>query len=226
MLQDFNASGLKSWIESSLISRQNTLSSGYQGEVLIYREGKSKCVIKVPHGRGLIRYLHVLMLRHEYAVYRRLKNFSAVPECYGLVDNQYLVLEYKDARTFRDGRPQDETYFFAQLFKHIERMHQLGVAHMDLKKRDNLLVVNGREPCLIDFGAAVIWKPGFHPFNHFRYRLAVRFDYNAWIKLKYQNRFDEISAEDLPYYKKTLTEIVTRKIKRFYKDRILKLFRK
>lgn len=225
MLQDFDATGLKSWIESSLASRQNMLSSGYQGQALIYRDGDKQYVIKVPHGRGLIRRLHVYMLRHEYAVYRQLRDFSAIPKCHGLVDNQYLVLDYVESTTIRDMRPTDEAYFFAKLFKSIEHMHQLGVAHMDLKKRDNLLVVNGREPCLIDFGAAVICKKGFHPFNHFRYKLAVRFDYNAWIKLKYQNRFHEISAEDLPYYKKTLTEVVTRKIKRFYKDRILRLFR-
>ena len=37
---------------------------------------------------------------------------------------------------------------------------------------------------------------------------------------KYQNQFHLISDEDKPYYNKTITEIISRKIKRFYKNYI------
>ncbi|MDQ1363523.1 MAG: hypothetical protein QG652_1384 [Pseudomonadota bacterium] len=218
--------GLKQWIETSLASNTHTLAAGYQGQTLIYRDAEPALVIKVPHGRGLIRKLHVRMLHHEYAVYRKLENFSAAPKCYGLIDDQYLVLQYINGLPIRQERPKDEDTYFREMFQAITRMHQLGVAHMDLKKKDNLLVVDGKYPCLIDFGAAVIYRPGFHPLNHFRYHLAMRFDNNAWIKHKYQNRFEDITGQDKPYYDKTLTEIIARKIKRFYKDRILLLMRR
>ncbi len=86
---------------------------------------------------------------------------------------------------------------------------------MDLKKKDNLLVKDGREPILIDFGAAVEKKSAWHLFNRYWYQLAVRFDYNAWIKLKYKRRMDKITVEDSAYYHRTFTERLAKKLKRF-----------
>lgn len=217
---------LKQWIASSLASHTHTLAAGYQGQTLIYRDAEKELVIKVPHGRGLIRWFHVRMLHHEYAVYKKLENFSAVPKCYGLIDNQYLVLQYIHGLPIRQGRPQDEAQYFEQMFQAIARMHERGVAHMDLKKKDNLLVVDGNEPCVIDFGTAVIYQPGFHPLNHWRYKLAIRFDYNAWVKHKYHDRMDDVSDADKPFHNQTFVEIVARTIKRFYKFRLLPRLRR
>jgi len=88
---------------------------------------------------------------------------------------------------------------------------------MALKKKENLLVGNQEQPVVIDFGAAVIYKAGFHPFDHFLYRLAKQFDFNAWIKHKYMGRLHEISDNDLQYFDRTLTERIASKIKRYYR---------
>jgi len=68
----------------------------------------------------------------------------------------------------------------------------------------------------VDFGAAMMRKPGFAPWNRFVYNLARRLDFNAWAKLKYQGRMEEIAPEDRPYYRRTATEKVARAIKRSY----------
>ena len=217
---------LLQWIESSLASHTHTLAAGYQGQTLIYRDAEKELVIKVPHGRGLIRWFHVRMLHHEYAVYKKLEDLSAVPKCYGLVDNQYLVLQYIHGLPIRQSRPQDEAKYFEQMFQAIRHMHERGVAHMDLKKKDNLLVVEGVRPCLIDFGTAVIFQPGFHPLNHWRYKLAVRFDYNAWVKHKYHDRMEDVTEADKPFNNQTLVEIIARTIKRFYKFHLLPWLRR
>jgi len=52
----------------------------------------------------------------------------------------------------------------------------------------------------------------------------MQFDYNAWARHKYYKQMDFLSDEDKPYYQKTKIEIASKKIKRFYKDRFLKLF--
>lgn len=223
MLEDLKGMsevGLKQWIESSLAEHSNILAEGYQGQTLIHRKSSPHLVIKVPHGRGLIRRLHVAMLRHEYAVYRQLKGLELAPRCYGMVDDQYLVLEYVEGVPIRKHRPNPDTGFYEILFSYIEQMHLHDVAHMDLKRKDNLLVVDGRYPKLIDFGTAVIRKKGFHPFNRFHFELARRFDFNAWIRHKYDKKIDEVSDEDLVYYKRTNIEKVSGKIKRFYKNYI------
>ena len=219
-LKDIDESRLKEWIENSLQNNEHLLAQGYQGQTLFYQDKSHQLVIKVPHGRGLIRLFHIHMLKHERDVYEQLTGFDAIPACYGMVANQYLVIGYVNGQPIRNSRPPNEARYFEKLFKFIQTMHEKGVAHFDLKKKDNLLVVGDDTPCLIDFGAAVISKPGFHPLNAFWFNLARRFDYHAWIKHKYQNELSDISEADRPFYKKTRTEIISRKIKRFYKDRI------
>jgi serine/threonine protein kinase len=211
---------LKQWIEESIKTETNTLAAGYQGKTLLFDDGKNKYAIKIPHGKGLVRYFHTHMLRHEHEAYKRLGNdFPGIPACYGLVDNKYLVLEYIAGRTIRMKRPLDEPEYMDMLLEIINNMHSHGVAHMDLKRKDNLLVTSNERPCLLDFGASVIEKHGFHPINHFKYRLAKQFDYNAWIKHKYHDRLDDISDEDRPLYKVTWTESIASKIKSLYTKR-------
>jgi len=220
MFDDLSEADLKLWIETSLKEGSHILASGLQGQTLKYQSPQHQLVIKIPHGKGLLKKLHVFMVQHEYRVYQKLSSLETVPECYGLVDQQYLVLQYIDAQPIRHCRPENEEVYFQKLFDSIEKMHALGVAHFDLKKRDNLLVERGDTPCIIDFGAAVINKPGFHPLRNYWFRVAKHFDYNAWIKLKYQNQFDQISIDDRQYYNVTFIEWFSRKIKRFYKDHL------
>jgi predicted Ser/Thr protein kinase len=216
MISGLNEINLQQWIETSLQNNSHTLAEGYQGKTLLYEDSSQKFVIKAPHGSGLIKYIHILMLRHENKVYKNLSDFSGAPKCYGMIDNRYLVIEYINGQPIRKQRPANDQAYFEKLFELIEQMHRLNVAHMDLKKKDNLLTTENDQPYLIDFGAAVIKKKGLHPFNSFWYKLAKRFDYNAWIKHKYHNRMDEISDNDQVYYKQTLTEKYAGLIKKAY----------
>ena len=220
MIKDLDQSSLKQWIEDSLSNNTNILAAGYQGKTLLYNKDDQKLVIKIPHGRGFIKYLHTCMIRHEARVYQQLQNLEGTPACYGLIDNQYLALEFINGEPIRNKRPINNEHYFESLFKLIENMHKKGVAHMDLKKKDNLLVTHHDEPCALDFGAAIIRKEGFHPINHFLYRLAIRFDYNAWIKHKYYNRniqnIHGIDAEDEIYYRRTYIEKIAKKIKQLF----------
>ena len=211
------------WIQQSLKDNTNLLSKGYQGRALLYVDETSKIVIKAPHGRGLVRLFHTRMLRHENDAYMRLQGVTGIPECYGLVANTYLAIEYIDASTMRQNRPSADSSFYDELLDTIKQLHLRKVAHMDLKKKDNLLVSEDEKPYLIDFGAAVIYKPGLHFLNHYLYNLACRFDFNAWVKHKYMGRLHEISDADKKYYQRSIPEKLASKVKRKYL-RIKKLF--
>lgn len=216
-MQQLDEVALKQWIEESIANGTNILAAGYQGQTLYYVDENNRCVIKVPHGKGLARRFHRHMLRHEYEVYKKLGDFDGAPACYGLIDGQYLVLEFIDGQTIRTRRPLDEDEFHARLFDYIKTMHAKSVAHMDLKRKDNLLVRTDDSPCILDFGAAVIRKQGFHPFNQYHYRVARQFDFNAWIKHKYHDRRpDEISLIDRRYYRVTWIETIAGKVKQLY----------
>lgn len=204
------------WIEASLATGSHRLAHGYQGAVYLY-PGPPRLVIKVATGMGVTRMLRERMLRREHTVYQKLHGFCGSPRCYGLLAGRYLVLEHIEATPLRRAVLTDRTVFFDALLEHINALHARGVAHFDLKKKDNLLVTADGLPCLIDYGAAIVRKPGFAPLNRYLYRLAERFDYNAWVKLKYDGKYVNVSAADRVYYRRSFVEKVARVLKRAYK---------
>jgi predicted Ser/Thr protein kinase len=210
------ARALIEWIEALTRAGQPPYAQGYQSHVYLYQGEGRRYIVKAAAGGGLAGMVRRWMLRREYQAYKRLTDFAGCPRCYGLVDGRFLVLEHIDAPSLRSGQVDDRHAYFDTLFAQITELHRRGVAHADLKSKDNILVIGGRVPCIVDFGAAMMRKPGFAPWNRFVYDLARRFDFNAWAKLKYQGRMEEITPEDLPYYRRTAIEKVARAIKRSY----------
>jgi len=217
-MDDIAENELLEWIRGSIKTRSNIFSCGYQGNVYLYEEKGRRLILKAPIGWGLGRLIRRAMLRNEYRVYSRLSGVSNVPRCYGLLDRCYLVLEFVDGVPIRNARITDRELFFETLLKSIKDLHKAGVAHTDLKKKDNLLVVEGHTPCVIDFGVAVIRKPGFAPINHYLYNLSRKFDFNAWVKLKYDGRYENMIADDKEYFNRTVIEKVSRWSKDTYLD--------
>jgi len=207
---------LVQWVRGSTKTRSNIFRRGYQGYVYLYEDKDRRLIIKAPMGWGLGRLLRRAMLRNEYRVYSRLSGVAGVPRCYGLVDGCYLVLEFIDGVPVRSARITDRDVFFKTLLNLIKELHKAGVAHTDLKKKDNLLVVEGHTPCVIDFGVAVIRKSGFAPLNRYLYNLASKFDFNAWVKLKYDGKYEDMVDEDRKYFNRTVVEKVSRWIKDTY----------
>lgn len=208
---------LAHWIEDSLATGTHRLARGYQGQTLLYQDNGRRLVIKAASGRGIRNWISTLMLRHEARVYEQLADIPAVPRCYGLLRNRYLVLEYVDGAPARYSEFANREAFFAELLELIKSLHARGIAHSDLQKKDNLLLVGGQHPCLLDFGAAVIRKSGFAPFNRFHYRFAERLDFNQWAKLKYQGRLENMSAADRVYYRRSRLEKLARRLKRIWR---------
>jgi len=189
---------------------------GYQGNIHTGRIGETEVLIKSAAGRGIVAWINRRMLRREYLIYRRLDGISGIPHCYGFFRGRYLVLEKVDAQTMRDATIPDRKVFFDEMLTTIKRIHDRGVAHGDLKRKDNILVTRDSRPCLIDFGVSIYRKPGFHPFNHFRHSFSYQHDFNAWVKHKYKREFGDISANDLQYHRPLRIEQIARTIKRIW----------
>jgi predicted Ser/Thr protein kinase len=208
--------GLAEALRQAVARPENRLSEGYQGEVFVAEHAGRSLVVKAAMGPPPVRWLRRAMLRREYRVYRRLEGFAGAPRCLGLLDGRFLVLERIAGVPFRHAELADRQDFFARLLALVEEMHRRGVAHGDLKKKDNLLVVDGREPRLIDFGAAIVEEPGFAPVNRFLFRLLRQFDLNAWVKLKYHRTGLTVSPQDARYQRRTLPERWAHALKRAY----------
>jgi predicted Ser/Thr protein kinase len=208
---------LLQWIKGSVESNSNIFSRGYQGHVFLYKgEGSRRLIIKVPTGWWFSRFIRRIMLRNEYRVYSRLPDIEGIPRCFGLLDGSCLVLEFIDGVPVKGADILDRDFFFEALLDLIKQLHDTGVAHSDLKKKDNILVVQGRKPYVVDFGTAVVKKQGFAPLNNWIYDIAKQFDLNAWVKLKYDGRFENVSEEDRKYYNRTAIEKMSRWIKGKY----------
>jgi len=220
-IEDRNNLGEKEllhFIKRSVETNSNILNRGYQANVYLYK-GKDgrRLIIKAPTGWWLGKLIRRMMLRKECEAYSRLQHLEGIPRCLGLIDGCYLVLEFIDGITARKAEIKDRKFFFEAFLNLIKQLHIAGVAHADLKKKDNILVVHGRKPYIIDFGVAVIKKHGFAPLNSYLYNTAKKFDFNAWVKLKYDGKYEDMSEKDSRYYERTLIE----KEARWIKDRYL-----
>ena len=94
-------------------------------------------------------------------------------------------------------------------------MHDLGVSHGDLKRKDNIFVDENKKPYLIDFGTAISSKTNNIAKKMF-FQFLKKTDLNAWIKHKYRRNYENISQEDLKYYSPTATENIYRSIRVFW----------
>ena len=167
---DERRNALAAWLRKEIGTNPGTpLGRGYQATVHRYASPLGEVVVKRPHDTFPLRQLGLAALRREQKVYERLENVAGIPQSYGLVDDRYLVLEAIDGPSLRDHEPhlEDRERFFAHLFDTIAAMHAAGVAHGDLKRKDNVLVGSGERPYIIDFGVATLKKhPGAHLEQH------------------------------------------------------------
>jgi predicted Ser/Thr protein kinase len=221
---------LRVWLADDALREQGLLSSGYQGSAYLFAgdvAGKTaKYVLKRAAAGLLTGWFHRLMLQREARVYELLAHVEGVPHSPGLLDNTWLVLEFIDGQSLKEARYalNDEQLFYARLHEIIMAFHTAGVAHGDLKRKDNVLVKAGELPVVIDFGTAVMREGGM--VDRLLFKLVRRLDHNAWIKVKYRHDYAAISAEDLRWYRPSILERGFRQLQRFWRAVSLRQMRK
>lgn len=213
---------LRPWIEQSLARRENILATSNQGTILLYPCEGRDLIIKTAMGRGLLLRFRQKTLRREYQAYLRLQGMVGVPECYGLVDGRYLVLEHIHGRPYRDASWLERGQWFAELLQVLQAMHARGVSHGDLKSKGNLLVTEDERPCIVDFGTAFMHKSGFHPLNNWLFRVGKRLDLNAWVKHKYHGYYRDASEADRALLDYGWIEILVRRLSGRSMDRLVR----
>ncbi len=161
-------------------------------------------IIKRPQGMGLRRRLSQQTLRREAKAYQRLAGVAGIPRCFGFYQDQYLVLEYIDGEPITPHHEIADVSW-AGLLMTIQAMHAHGVAHGDLKKKDNLLITSGGEIYVIDLGTALVKRTGWHPINHRLFGFLAQTDLNAWVKHKYKG-YEGVAVEDQAHLQRSWLE--------------------
>jgi len=209
-----NQPEFKEWIERSLARRENILAISNQGTILHYRNDGLDLIVKTAMGGGLLRKTRERTLRREYQAYLQLDGLAGVPQCHGMIDEQYLVIEYIHGTPYRQASWVDRGRWFEAFLVVLRSIHARGVSHGDLKSKSNIIVTQDENPCIIDFGTAFTYKPGVHPLNNWFFEHGKRMDINAWVKHKYHGRYENIAGEDLQLLDYSAIEYYVRKFSR------------
>ena len=101
------------------------------------------------------------VLRREERALTALAGVPGVPALLGRIDADALALEFIDAEPLRrDLEPARLRRACSQLEEKIDRMHERGVVHLDLRQKRNVLVDAAGEVFLVDFQSAWVLAPG------------------------------------------------------------------
>lgn len=170
-------------------------------------------MVKSPHPNRLLAWFGSRAIRREAEVYERLRHIEGIPRSYGLAGSTHLVLEHIAGPTLRSAAAEleDREQFFDRLLRTLRAMHAAGVAHGDLKRKENTLVGPGETPYLIDFGIASLRSDGAHYLNRVRFDQTRQMDLNAYIKLKYGPFLDRMTAADVELYRPLRIERLARR---------------
>lgn len=219
---------IEAWLATAPTDAGVPLGRGYQATTVMYESPYGNFVVKQACGVWPWRAFGEASIRREYKIYSIIDGVAGIPRCLGLIGGRTLVLEHIDGTTFRRGESQLEDWdgFFIKLLDTLRNIHARGVAHGDLKRKDNLLIGPGERPYVVDFGVASIEKRATVPWSNAIYRWMYQYDYNAWVKLKYRRELDNLPPEDAALYKPTATERLARAIRKPWQKLTLRRLRR
>ena len=109
-----------------------------------------------------IRYTiaHFLLWREMRAL-RHLRNLDGIPGPIKPWGKWALAYPYIPGVTLREATRRKEQigeHYFKALEDLVTRMHEDGIAHLDLRNKSNILVTSDGSPALIDFQTAVFTR--------------------------------------------------------------------
>lgn len=109
-----------------------------------------------------VRLLGRLQIWREHRAYRHLGGLPGVPGLIGRIDAHALAIEKVEGRQLGKvaDRREDGTAKLARLRTVVERIHGVGLAHLDLRARENVLVTPEGAIFVVDFASAVRFRPG------------------------------------------------------------------
>ncbi|MGD9157058.1 MAG: hypothetical protein PVG39_01505 [Desulfobacteraceae bacterium] len=156
------------------------------------------------------------LIWREKKAYKKLEGLSGVPALFGSIGGIALVIEEirgTDIGAIEVIEILDDK-FFKDLRILIDRFHDRGIAHCDLKRAPNILLGNDGIPYIIDWAASISKSEfRFFPLNLI-YKRFLQDDLNAITKIKLKYRPECVTSEEkLRYTERSRTEKLIRAIR-------------
>ena len=138
------------------------------------------------------------MCRREMGFYRHLAGVEGVPGLVGQVGASGMVHEWVEGCDLLDCAEPVPDDFFERLEQLVGRLHERGVAYVDLNKPDNVLVGENGRPHLVDFQISYRFPAArWRLFGRSLFRQLAHEDLYHIRKLKRKFRRDLMTAEEI-----------------------------
>ena len=133
-----------------------------KADILLLETERGKAVVKDFGRKNLpVRWYGRWQIRREASIYRRLSGIAGVPRYYGRIGKNAMAIEFiQGERISQWKRRELPPALFSRLWDLIEEIHSRGIVHIDLRKRDNILINASGEVFIIDFNASFRFLPG------------------------------------------------------------------
>jgi hypothetical protein len=157
-----------------------------KADLLLVDVGEGPVVVKDFSGKGLWgRTVGRIQIAREARAYRFLGRIEGVPRYLGRVDALALALAEVDGRQLAFARDlhREGATLVAKLRSLIDRLHERGLVHLDLRGRENVLVREDGELVVVDLAGAVGLRPG-GAAHRLLFPLLRRADESAFLKWK------------------------------------------
>jgi predicted Ser/Thr protein kinase len=139
--------------------------------------------------RWWLGWLARALLRREARALAALTGIDGVPQL-ASVNQETLTRSFLSGVPLHQGRPGNAAYFTGAA-RLLRRIHCAGVAHNDLAKEPNLIVLIDGSPAFIDFQLATV-----APARGRWFRIAAREDIRHLLKHKRTYRPDLLTARE------------------------------
>ena len=194
---------------------------------VVENDGLRAVVKDFSPGRFLFRNtVGRFLVWREAKAYRRLRSIKGIPALYRVIDGLALVME-EIPSTDLEGLETSSKLpdnFFGALRELVDRFHERGLAHCDLKRAPNTLVGRDGRPYIVDWGASISESEfRFFPLNRVYERFLLD-DYMAIIKLKLRHEPGAVTLEERERYgRRSAGERVIRTVRDGLRDILQKL---
>lgn len=160
---------------------------GSRPDVLLIGSGGEQAVLK-DYGQSdpwFRRLVGPLSARREARALKQLEGARGVPRLLCRVGRDALLLEYIPGTSAREVPPGGLTpQFFDRFYRLVDRLHEYGVAHCDLRSQGNVLVGADGEPYVVDFAAHFRRGRSWNPVSRWMYAKFCEADRVAVARLK------------------------------------------
>ena len=181
-------------------------STNTRPAIWVIEEKGVKAVVKdFSTGRFLFRNtIGRFLVWRESKAYGKLENVKGVPSLYRVLGGLALVIEKIPGKNLEELEDKVEISagFFDALKDQVDRFHERGIAHCDLKRSPNTLFGEDGLPYVIDWGASMSESEfRLYPLNLI-YERFLSDDYKAIIKLKLRHTPGSVRPEEKERYER------------------------